>query len=189
MEIPQEILDSRVLIVKPGTDLELILSVEHYNSRMAFSRRQMRGVMRLERVFLLLNVTLLVTIGVIGIGTGGVFIFEPRIEWLEYTALGLFAAAFVWFGLIKRNFIVLTAFSILLIFMDLRCVIMAAVNIPLAVIHRIKLRDIKSKQGFPFFRTIHIERENEKTPATPEQAAEQAFNEIFKIPLDKSGEK
>lgn len=185
MEIPQEILDSRVLIVKPDTDLELIISVEHYNSRMSFSRRQMRSVLRLERIFLLLNVTLLMTIGLIGIRTGGVFLFDPRVEWLEYTSLGVFAAAYVWFGLIKRNFIVLTVFSLLLIFMDLRCWIMALINVLLAAFHWVKLHNVKNRQGYPFFRTIHIERGNENTPKTPEQAVE----EMLKKPLDKFGEK
>lgn len=185
MEIPQEILDNRVLIVKPDTDLELIISVEHYNSRMALCRRQVRGVIRLERVFFLLNITLLIVIGVIGIRTGGVFVFEPRIEWLEYTVLGLYAAAFVWFGIIKHNFIALTAFSILLIFMDMRCAIIAAVNIVITVFHEVKLYNVKGKQGFPLFRNIHIERENEKTP----NATEETMEENFKIPLDKSGEK
>ena len=172
MEIPQEIIDNRVLIVKPDTDLELILSVEHYNSRMASARRQMRDVLRLERLYFLLNVTLLVAIGVVGIKTGGVFVLKPRIEWLEYTSLGLYAAAFVWFGLIKRNFIVLTLFSLLLIFMDLRCVIMAVINIVIAVIHWIKLRNAKGRQGFPLFRSIHIEQEVKKAPEAPEKAAE-----------------
>lgn len=185
MEIPQEIIDSRVLIVKPDTDLELIMSVDHYNSRMAFSRKQMRSVIRLERIFFLLNIALLIAIGMIGIKTGGVFIFEPRIEWLEYTVLGLFAAAFFWFGLIKRNFIVLTVFSVLLIFMDLRCLIMAGINVVLAVFHWTKLHNVKNKQGYPFFRPIHIERANEAAPDTPEQAVEK----ILKLPLDKFGEK
>ena len=189
MEIPQEILDNRVLIVKPDTDLELILSVEHYNSRMAFSRKQMKSMIRLERIALLLNVTILIAIGVIGIRTGGVFVFEPRIEWLEYTVLGLYVAAFFWFGLIKRNFIVLTLFSALLIFMDVRCVIMAVLNGVLSVLHVIKQRDVKARQGYPFFRSIHIERGNGKASAVPEQSSEQAINEILKIPLDKSGEK
>ena len=179
MEIPQEILDSRVLTVKPDTELELVLSVEHYNSRMALYRRQIRSALSLEKLFFLLNVTLLIAIGVIGIKTGGMFVFEPRIEWLEYTSLGLFAAAFVWFGLIKHNFIALTAFSILLIFMDVRCVIMAVLNIVITVFHEIKMRDVSSKQGFPFFMSIHIERGSEKAP-------EQAAEENLKIPLDKS---
>ena len=181
MEIPQEIIDSRVLTVKPDTEPELIISVEYYNGRMALHRKQMLGIFRLERVFFLLNVTLLIAIGVIGIRTGGRFIFEPRVEWLEYTVLGLYVAAFVWFGLIKHNFIVLTAFSILLIFMDLRCVIMAAINIVITVLHEIKFHDLKGKQGFPLFRSIHIEREN--------KPSEQAAKENIKIPLDKSGEK
>lgn len=179
MEIPQEILDSRVLTVKPDTELELVLSVEHYNSRMALYRRQIRSALSLEKLYFLLNVTLLIAIGVIGIKTGGMFVFEPRIEWLEYTSLGLFAAAFVWFGLIKHNFIALTAFSILLIFMDVRCVIMAVLNIVITVFHEIKMRDVSSKQGFPFFMSIHIERGGEK-------ALEQAAEENLKIPLDKS---
>lgn len=168
MEIPQEILSSRVLIVKPDTELELILSVEYYNSRMELYRRQIRGIIRLERVFLLLNVTLLIAIGVLGIRTGGVFVLKPRIEWLESAALGLFVAAFFWFGLIKRNFIVLTAFSILLIFMDARCGIMAGIDALLATLHFVKLRNVKGKQGYPFFRSIHIERESVKVPDTAE---------------------
>ena len=172
MEIPQEVIDSRVLTVKPGTELELILSVEHYNSRMALNRKQMLGVLRLERIFMLLNITLLVTIGVIGIRTGGKFLFEPRVEWLEYASLGLFAAAFVWFGMIKRNLPALTAFSGLLIFMDVRCVIIAAVNIVITVFHEIKLRGLKGRQGFPLFRSIHIERETPKPSELPEKAAE-----------------
>ena len=189
MEIPQEIIDNRVLIVKPDTELELILSVEHYNSRMSLYRRQMRNVIRLEHVFFMLNIAMLVTIGVIGIRTGGVFIFEPRVEWLENAALGLFVAAFFWFGLIKRNFIVRTLFSVLLIFMDARCGIIAVLDILLTVFHEMMLSNVKSRQGFPFFRSIHIERKNEKAPAAAGQASEQAINEILKIPLDKSGEK
>lgn len=186
MEIPQEIIDSRVLIVKPDTDLELIISVEHYNSRMALARRKMRSVLLLERLYFLMNVSLLIAIGVIGIKTGGMFILQPRIEWLEYTALGLFAAAFFWFGLIKRNFIVLTAFSFLLIIMDLRYGITSVLNIIITVFHRIKLSDLKGKQGYPFFMNIHIERENAKSSDTSGQTPEQAVNEILKIPLDKS---
>ena len=178
MEIPQEIIDSRVLTVKPDTELELIISVEYYNSRMALHRKQILGIFRLERIFFLLNVTLLIAIGVIGIRTGGVFIFEPRVEWLEYTVLGLYVAAFVWFGMIKRNLIALTAFSILLIFMDVRCLIMAVVNIVLTVFHEIKLRGLKGRQGFPMFRSIHIEK-----------APEQTVQENSEIPLDKSEQK
>ena len=189
MEIPQEIIDNRVLIVKPDTELELILSVEYYNSRMALSRKQMRSVIRFEHLFFLLDIALLIAIGVAGIRTGGMFVFEPRIEWLEYASLGLFIAAFFWFGLIKRNFIVLTLFSALLIFMDVRCVIMAVLNVVLTVLHEIKLRDVKSRQGYPFFRSIHIEREIVKPPEPTEQASEQAVNENLKIPLDKSEEK
>ena len=174
MEIPQEIIDSRVLIVKPDTDLELILSVEHYNGRMVQARKQMRGLIRLERILLFLNVTLLVTIGVIGIRTGGVFIFEPRIEWLETASLAVFVAAFLWFGLIKRNFIVLTLFSALLIFMDLRGGIITLVNIVITALHELKLRNVKDIQGFPFFRSIHIERKND-APA-----------KNLELPIDKS---
>ena len=181
MEIPQEVIDSRVLMVSPDTDLELILSVEYYNGRMARSRKQMRTLLMLERLFLMLNVTLLIAVGVIGIKTGGVFILKPRVEWLEYAVLGLFTAAFLWFGMIKRNLVALTLFSIPLIFMDLRCVIMAVVNIVITVFHEIKLHNVRNKQGFPLFRSIHIEREN--------KAPEQASKEILEIPLDKSGEK
>lgn len=185
MEIPKEIVDNRVLVVTPDTDLELIISVEHYNSRMALGRRQMLGLMRLGRIFLLLNVTLLMTVGVIGIKTGGVFLFEPRVEWLEYTAIGLYAAAFVWFGLIKRNLIVLTAFSFLLIFMDVRCGIMVAVNILFAVIHGVKQYNVRNRQGYPLFRSIHIERENGKASDVHGQTE----NENFEKTLDKSKEK
>ena len=175
MEIPQEVLDSRVLIVKPDTELELIISVEHYNSRMELRRRQMRSLIRLERAIILLNVTLLITVGVIGIGTGGVFILKPRIEWIEYTVLGLFIAAFFWFGVIKRNFVVLTLFALLLILMDARCGIIAGVDAVLGAVHWVKYRDIKGTQDYPFFRSIRIERETDKSAQKKSE-----------IPLDKS---
>lgn len=189
MEIPQEVIENRVLIVKPDTDLELIMSVDHYNHRMAQARKQMRGILLLERIFFLLNVTLLVAIGVIGIKTGGVFILEPRIEWLETASLVAFVAGFVWFGMIKRNFIMTALFSVLLIFMDLRCAILIGVNAVLVIFHELKLSKLKNRQGFPLFRNIHIEKEIKKEDIIPPAVPEQVLEEKNEIPLDKSEEK
>lgn len=172
MKIPQEVIDSRILTAYLNTDPELVISVENYNRKMENARKLMRSKIMLERIFLLLNIVLLIAVGIIGIKTGGVFILNPRAEWLEYAALVLFVAAFFFFGVKKRNTIAVTAFSVPLIFMDLRCAAMIAVNVVLTVFHQKKLRDVRRREGYPYFTRIHIEKKNCNAPENTEKPDE-----------------
>lgn len=169
MKIPQEVIDNRIFTAYLDTDPELVISVENYNRKMENARKIMRSKIMLERIFLLVNIVMLIAVGIIGIKTGGVFILNPRVEWLEYVSLGLYIAAIFFFGMKKRNFIVLTAFTIPLIFMDLRCVAMVAVNIVITVFHQKKLFEVKCKEGYPYFTKIHIEKKNCNAPENAEK--------------------
>lgn len=167
MEIPQEIIKSRHFTAYLDTDPELLFLVEIYNEKMKTARRQFRSLLRLENVFLTLNIAALIILGMIP--SGGIFLFDPRIVWLEWTALGVFAAAFLYFGIWKRNFIAMTAFSALLLLTDARFAVMLAVNAVLAVIHGKNRRVIASREGYPFFAGIHIEKKNCKEPKNHEE--------------------
>lgn len=174
MELPQEITDSGVLTVTPDTDPELIIRAERYNERMRANRMFAQRHRLLGSAFLALNVIMPVVIGFIGIKAGGMFILNPRVEWLEAAVLILFAAAYVFFGLIMRNLIAVTAFSAPLIFMDLRCALMAGINVVLTVFYVKYGKILKNQPGYPMFRKIHIERND---------------GEKFENPLDKSERK
>lgn len=169
MEIPQEVIDSRVLTVYPDTDPELVFSVEGYNKKMVENQKQKRKLKLLEQIFLMLNIAMPIIVGVIGLKAGGMFIIKPRIEWLEVAVLILFAAAYVFFGMIKRNLIAVTAFSVPLVIMDLRCILMVGVNVVLTVFDVKYGRILARQQGYPNFARIHIEKKNRKEPNNHEK--------------------
>lgn len=166
MEIPQEVIDSRVLTVDTDTDPELVFSVEGYNKRMFDNQKQKRKLKLLESVFLMLNIAMPIIVGIIGLKDGGMFIIKPRIEWLEAAVLILFLAGYIFFGMIKRNLIAVTAFSVPLIIMDLRCVLMVGVNVVLTAFDVKYGRILKSLQGYPNFARIRVEKKSGKEPET-----------------------
>lgn len=162
MEIPQEILDSGVCKVDDETDPELVFSVENYNEKMRIARKFRRKVFLLEKAFLSLNIAMPVIFGMMPAGV--IFLINPRLVWLEWTALGVFAAAYLIFGLWRRNFIAVTAFSVLLLLMDARCALMFGVDVVLTVFREKGVRTLKGAEGYPRFSIIKIEAKEAKAP-------------------------
>lgn len=181
MIIPQEVLESRVCEVYSDTDPELLISLELYNGRMLENRLKKRKLALFGSVILSLNIIMLVIVGIIGMKAGGMFLLKPRVEWLESAALVMFAAAFVWFGFIKRNFIALTVFSVLLIFMDMRCVIITAADIFLTVFYMIRSRTLVGLTGYPDFYGIRIKKNNCKQPK-PDVDSGKALSSDIELP-------
>lgn len=167
MEIPQEVLESGVCTVYLNTDPELLISVEKYNERMLIARKFRRKVFLLEKAFLALNIGMLIIFGMMP--TGVIYLINPRLEWLEWTALGVFAAVYLVFGLWRRNFIAVTAASALLLLTDVRCALMLGVDIVLMVFREKGVRTLKKAEGFPFFRPIQIEKKDCKEPKKRKQ--------------------
>lgn len=172
MEIPQEVLKSGVCEIYPNSDPELLFSVENYNYKMANARRFSRKLWILERVFLALNIGMPVIFGMMP--TGVIYVINPRIEWLEWAALGTFVAAYLVFGLFMRNFIAVTIASALLILTDARCALMLGVDIVLTVFREKAVRTLKNAEGYPNFRMIKIEKKDSKQPKKPKQTDEAA---------------
>ncbi|MDE6727231.1 MAG: hypothetical protein K2J80_04745 [Oscillospiraceae bacterium] len=162
MEIPQEVIESGVCTVYPNTDPELLIRVEKYNERMGIARRFRRKLWLLERVFLALNITMPLVFGMMP--TGVIYILDPRIEWLEWTALGVFAAAYLFFGLWRRNLIAVTVASSLLMLTDMRCALMLGVDIVLTVFREKGVRTLKRAEGYPRFAAIMIEKKSGNEP-------------------------
>lgn len=160
MEIPQEVLDSGVCAVNNDTDPELLISVEYYNEKMRIARRFRRKLLLLERVFLAVNIGMPVIFGMIP--TGVIYLINPRLEWLEWTALGAFAAAYLVFGLWRRNLIAVTVASALLLLTDARCALLVGVDIVLTVFREKGVRTLKNAEGFPNFRIIQIKKKDSK---------------------------
>lgn len=164
MEIPQEVIESGVCTIYPDTDPELVFLVERYNERMSIARRFRRKVWLLERVFLALNITMPLVFGMMPRGV--IYIFDPRIKWLEWAALGVFAAVYLVFGLWLRNIIAVTAASSLLLLTDFRCALMFGVDVVLTVFREKGIRTLQRTQGFPRFAAIMIE----KKPANAQES-------------------
>lgn len=169
MEIPQEVLESGVCTVDINSDPELLFSVESYNNKMAIARKFRRKVWMLERVMLALNIGMPIIFGMMP--TGVIYLINPRIEWLEWAALGTFAAAYLVLGLWRRNFIALTIASALLILTDARCALMFGVDIVLTVFREKGVKTLKSAEGFPLFRQIKIEKKDGNQPKPKNQDA------------------
>lgn len=167
MKIPQEVIDSGKFTAYPDTDPELVISVENYNRKMELARLQKLRLRLLERIFLLLNVSLLIIPGMLPEGV--IFILNPRIVWLEWAALAMYAAAFFCFGIWRKNYIAVTIFSVLLLLCDARYGLMIVVNAVLTVFHEKGLRMIKGREGYPNFRMIRIEKKNCKEPTDQEK--------------------
>lgn len=170
MEIPQEVLDSGVCTVYLNTDPELLISVEKYNEKMAIARGFRRRLRLLERVLLALNIAMPIIFGVMP--TGVIYLINPRLEWLEWTSLGAFAAAYLVFGLWRRNFIAVTIASTLLLLTDARCALLLGVNIILTVFREKAVKTLIGAEGFPFFRPIRIEKKDCKAPKKSRQSDE-----------------
>lgn len=170
MEIPQEVLDSGVCTVYLNTDPELLISVERYNEKMGIARRFRRKLRLLERVFLALNIAMPIIFGVMP--TGVIYLIDPRLEWLEWAALGAFAAAYLVFGLWRRNLIAVTVASALLLLTDARCALLTGVDIVLTVFREKGVQTLISAEGFPFFRPIQIEKKDCKAPKNRKQSDE-----------------
>lgn len=164
MIIPQEVLESRVCEVYPDTDPELLMSLQLYNRRMLENRLKKRRLALFGSIILSVNVIMLVIVGIIGMKGGGKFLLKPRVEWIETAALTVFAAAFVFFGFIKRNFIALTVFSALLVFMDVRCVIITGADVLLTVFYMIRGIALAGLTGYPDFYVIHIKKNDGDQP-------------------------
>lgn len=169
MNIPQEVLESGVCTVYLNSDPELLFSVESYNNKMAIARKFRRKVRLLERVMLALNIGMPIIFGLMP--TGVIYLINPRIEWLEWAALGTFVAAYLVLGLWRRNFIALTIASALLILTDARCALMLGVDIVLTVFREKGVKTLKTTEGFPHFRTIKIEKKDCKQPKPKNQDA------------------
>lgn len=162
MKIPKEVLESGVCTVYPDTDPELIFSVENYNYKMVTARRFGRKLWILERVFLALNIGMPIIFGMMP--TGVIYVINPRLEWLEWAALGTFVAAYLVLGLFMRNFIAVTIASALLILTDARCALLLGVDVVLTVFREKAVRTLKNAEGYPLFRPIKIEKKDGKAP-------------------------
>lgn len=169
MEIPQEVLESGVCTLYPDTDPELVFSVESYNNKMVIARKFRRKVWLLERVILALNIGMPIIFGMMP--TGVIYVINPRLEWLEWAALGTFVAAYLVLGLWRRNFIALTIASALLILTDARCALMLGVDIVLTVFREKGVKTLKTAEGFPLFRQIKIEKKDGNQPKPKNQDA------------------
>lgn len=172
MDIPQEVIDSGVCTVYLNTDPELVIAVEKHNDKMGIARKFRRKLRLLEKVFLALNIAMPIVFGMMP--TGVIYLINPRLEWLEWTALGVFAAAYLIFGLWRRNCIAVTVISSLLLLMDARCALMTGVDIVLTVFREKGVRTLKGAEGYPRFSMIQIEKKDCKEPKNHEKAVDKA---------------
>lgn len=182
MKIPQEIIEARLFIADSAAAPELLFSIESYNDKMRASRRKVRDMWRWDKVFLALNIAVIIALGMIP--KGSVFLFRPRVVWLEWAALGVFAAAFLYFGFWKRKFVVLAAFSALLLLTDARLAILPVINAAFAAVRVKMLADIKKREGYPDFAPIRIEKAGkaaEKEPPDNENSADDTLGEEKRI--------
>lgn len=144
---------SGVLTVYTDTDPELEREVKEYNELMSKCRKKMRRVNELEGAFFILNPLIVV----------GLMFFDPyTTNTIQAGNLGpnlvliIFAAVFFYFTIAKKNLVIPTAVSVLLIFLHIGFAMLTAADVILAVWHAMLLSRLKKIEGYPVFSDIFI---------------------------------
>lgn len=147
---------SGILTVYTDTDPQLEREVKEYNKMMSDCRKKMKRVRELEGAYFILNPVVILP----------VLFFDPftsntiQLGNLGPTAvLIIFAAAFLYFTIPKKNLVIPTAVSVLLLFLDIKFAILTAADIILAVWHTRLLKRLKQIDGYPRFTDILIKYE------------------------------
>ena len=141
------------LIVYTDTDPELEREVKEYNELMYECRKKMRRVNELEGAFFILNPLIVI---------GLMFIDPYTTNTIQGGNLGpnlvliIFAAAFIYFAVIKKNLVVPTAVSVLLISLHIGFAMLTAADVILAVWYTKALSRLKKVEGYPHFTDITI---------------------------------
>lgn len=144
------------LTVYTDTDPELEREVTEYNKMMSGCRKKMKRVSELESGYFILNPVVV----------AGVLLADPyTTNNIQMGNLGpnlvliIFAAVFIYFMIIKKNLVIPTAVSVLLLSLDIKFAILTAADVILAVWHAMLLSRLKKIEGYPRFLDIFIKYE------------------------------
>ncbi|MDE7361636.1 MAG: hypothetical protein K2N38_06865 [Oscillospiraceae bacterium] len=144
------------LTVYTDTDPELEREVKEYNKMMSDCRFKMKRVRELEFAYFILDIVVVVGLMIIDPYTTN---YHQLSEIVSAAVLIIFAAAFLYFTVIKKNLVIPTAVSVLLLLLDIRFAILTAADVILAVWHTMALSRLKKVDGYPTFSDITVKYE------------------------------
>lgn len=156
MDISKEIKNGSITIYT-DTDPEVERAAAEYNKLMTSCRRQMKIVKEVEFALSILNPLVIVCMYA---GSAETVWQRPV---LALILLLINAVVFVAFVLVRKNFIITTAASAVMMVLDIRFAILAAADIVLLVIYMALNKKMKSKPGYPSFVNVRIDYKRYKS--------------------------
>lgn len=158
MNIFSEAISKGHINIYHDTDPEIIDTVNKYNKHMGSCRVKMKRMEEIVVAHLIMNP--LIFAGMIGLSAKTV-LHRPLAALI---ILLLNTIVFIVFSIIKRNLIVSTVSSALLIILDIRFCILTAANFALMLLHENIDRSLKTETGYPYFADILITFKRMDTP-------------------------
>lgn len=148
--MPEEVIREGRIDFYADDDLQIERDVKKYNKYIGECRILKKQAFYIKGAFLTVNPIMLVIILLVN------FNYAFSSGALAYCMLGLFVVAFVFFAVIKRNFIFAAAVTPVLLVLDVTFLALAILNALLAYLYERYDRPIREHPTYPVFYEIDI---------------------------------
>lgn len=159
MNIPDEAVKKGYITIYLDTDREIVSAVDEYNDHLGKCRIKMKYIQEIEFGYMILNPLIILCL----IVASPENIFRDSVA-IPIILLLVYAAVYVAFALVKKNYIISTIFMALLIFLDIKFGIVLAADIILTILHKKFSEPLKAEPGYPNFADIRITYERRNSP-------------------------
>ncbi|MCH5324325.1 MAG: hypothetical protein J1E39_03840 [Eubacterium sp.] len=163
MHIPEEAIKKGKITIYADTDYKTVRAAEEHNRHMSECRIKRKRMQELEYGYLIFNLVIVVGLPTVD---GGKMFSDPLVSIVILLAN---AAAYFIFAVMKRNFLISTIFTALLMVLDLRFGILTAVDVVLFLIHKRFDKELRAEPGYPLFQDILIKYEKSNAPVQREE--------------------
>lgn len=157
MNIPEEAIEKRSITFYRDTDKELINAVNAYNKKKSGLRTQKKHAEMITAVFLLINP--LVSLAIAAASADKVFGSA-----LSAAIFLAFLAVYVYFGIIRKNLLAVSAASAAAYFVSPIFILLTLTDLLLWFMHRNYDKPLREMAEYPIFSDININYEHANTP-------------------------
>lgn len=158
MELPEDVLKKGRITVYKDTPFELVKAAEEYNRYLEECRRKSRFVEEIEFGYLVMNLILVLCLTALFADS----VVENPLVSVPIILLNIFA--YIYFSVIRRNFLFSTICTALFVIINLLFFILLTADLIFCFMHRHITEELKKEPAYPAFAELQIHYDRRSTP-------------------------
>lgn len=158
MELPEDVLEKGRITIYRDTPFELVKAAEEYNEHLKKCRKKSGLIVKIEVYYIVLNGVLGLLLTALSIAV----LYELPVIYIPIILLNLFS--YVFFTVLKRNFLFSIICTVLLVVVNLLFLILVAMDFLLFFMHRHIRSELKKEPAYPAFAELQVHYDRSAAP-------------------------